>query len=106
RLLEIVRHFAETNKPIASICHGAQILTASGAFRGRSMNAYPAVGPEVTAAGCTFVSLDLPDAYTDGNLVTGPAWTAHVEWLRQFQALLADERAEAPLPMPAAPVGR
>ncbi len=106
RLLEIVRHFAETNKPIASICHGAQILTASGAFRGRSMNAYPAVGPEVTAAGCTYVSLDLPDAYTDGNLVTGPAWTAHVEWLRQFQALLADKPAEAPLPMPAAPVAR
>lgn len=88
RVLTMVRHFAETNKPIASICHGAQILTASGAFKGRKMNAYPAVGPEVVTAGCQFVPLELPQAYTDGNLVTGPAWTAHVEWLRQFLALL------------------
>jgi protease I len=96
KVLEIVRHFAETTKPIASICHGAQILVASGAFRGRKMNAYPAVGPEVTSGGCSFVPLELPQAYTDGNLVTGPAWTAHVEWLRQFHALL--EKSPAPQP--------
>ena len=88
RVLEIVREFAAAGKPIASICHGAQILTASGAFKGRKMNAYPACGPEVIAAGSTYVPLELPDAYTDQNLVTGPAWTAHVEWLRQFLLLL------------------
>jgi protease I len=97
RVLEIVRHFGETNKPVASICHGAQILTASGAFKGRKMNAYPAVGPEVVAAGCSFVPLELPQAYTDQNLVTGPAWTAHVEWLRQFHALLENAPAQAEL---------
>jgi protease I len=93
-VLEMVRHFADTGKPIAAICHGAQILTASGAFRGRRMNAYPAVGPEVASAGCTFVPLGLPEAVTDGNLVTGPAWTAHVEWLRQFIALLGTRVVE------------
>lgn len=93
QVLEMVRHFANAGKPIAAICHGAQILTASGAFRGRTMNAYPACAPEVTAAGCTYKTLELPEAYTDGNLVTGPAWTAHVEWIRQFQKVL--ERAAA-----------
>ena len=88
RVLDIVRHFARADMPIAALCHGPQILTASGAFRGRKMNCYPAVAPEVTYAGAVFVPLGLPDAYTDRNLVTGPAWTAHVEWIRQFLAVL------------------
>jgi protease I len=88
RLLDVVRHFAKTNKPIAAICHGAQILTAADVVKGRRVSAYPAVGPEVTSAGGTFVNVGFEEAVTDGNLVTGPAWTAHVEWLRQFLAVL------------------
>lgn len=97
RLLDVVRAFAEANKPIAALCHGAQILTAAGVVRGRRVSAYPAVGPEVMAAGGEFVSVPFEAAVTDGNLVTGPAWTAHVEWLRQFLAVLGtrivDEQA-------------
>ncbi len=88
RVLEIVRHFAREELPIAALCHGPQILTASGAFMGRKMSCYPAVSPEVTYAGAIFVPVGLPEAYTDRNLVTGPAWTAHVEWIRQFLAVL------------------
>ena len=87
-VLKTVRHFADTNKPIAAVCHGPQILTAAGVVKGRKLNAYPAVGPEVTAAGGEFISLGLPEAITDRNLVTGPAWTCHVEWLRQFLTML------------------
>src|SRR5213078_1995106 len=50
QVLGIVRHFAEANKPIASICHGAQILTAAGVVEGKGCTAYPAVAPEVKAA--------------------------------------------------------
>jgi protease I len=88
RLLDMVRYFAEENKPIAAICHGAQVLTAANVVRGKKVSAYPAVGPEVTIAGGEFVNLGFEEAVTDGNLVTGPAWTAHVEWLRQFLAVL------------------
>lgn len=91
KLLDVVRHFSNENKPIAAICHGAQILTAADVVKGRRLSAYPAVGPEVTSAGGTFVSLGFTEAITDGNLVTGPAWTAHVEWLRQFLAILGTE---------------
>jgi len=87
-VLAIVRHFAETDKPIASICHGSQLLTAAGVVKGKKLNAYPACGPEITMAGGEFVSLQFHDAMTHGNLVTGPAWTAHVEWLKQFLKLL------------------
>jgi protease I len=88
RVLSIVRHFADEDKPIAAICHGAQILTAAGVASGRRVSAYPAVGPEVSAAGGQFVNIKIDQAVTDGNLVTAPAWPAHVEWLRQFLAVL------------------
>ena len=87
-VLNAVRHFADTNKPIAAVCHGPQVLTAAGVVKGRRLNAYPAVAPEITGAGGEYVPLGLPDAVTDGNLVTGPAWTCHVEWLRQFLTML------------------
>ncbi|MEI6949689.1 DJ-1/PfpI family protein [Paraflavisolibacter sp. H34] len=88
QLLGIVRHFAGEHKPIAAICHGIQILTAAGAAKGRRLSAYPAVAPEITLAGGTYVSVGFEEAVTDGNIVTGPAWTAHVEWLRQFIEVL------------------
>src|ERR1700690_460392 len=51
RVLAIVRHFAEKNKPISAICHAAQILAAAGVLKGKTCSAYPAVAPEVRAAG-------------------------------------------------------
>ena len=88
RVLEIVRHFAAARKPIASICHGAQVLTAAGVVSGRKVNCYPAIAPEVALAGGTYVELKMTEAITDGNLVTAPAWPAHAAWMRQFLALL------------------
>jgi protease I len=88
RVLEIIRHFAETNKPIAAICHGPQLLAAARVIAGKRVNAYPACAPEVELAGATFVSLEVTDAITDGNLVTGPAWPAHPAWLAQFLVVL------------------
>lgn len=90
KVLEIVRHFAETKKPIAAICHGPQILAAAGVVKGRSCSAYPAVQPEMTAAGAQWVesSPGLDSAHVDGNLVTAPAWPAHPAWMRAFLKVL------------------
>jgi deglycase len=88
RVLEIVRHFTDANKPIAAICHAAQLLAAAGVLKGRSCSAYPAIGPDVTAAGGKYVELAITEAHTDGNLVTAPAWPAHPAWMRQFLAVL------------------
>jgi protease I len=87
-VLEIIRHFDKAGKPIAALCHGPQLLAAARVIQGRRLNAYPACAPEVQLAGGEFVSLDITGAVTDGNLVTGPAWPAHPEWLRQFQRVL------------------
>jgi len=88
RVLEIVRHFANTKKPIAAICHAAQILAAADVLRGKKCSCYPAVSPDVTRAGGTFADIGMTEAVTDGNLVSGPAWPAHPAWLAQFLAVL------------------
>ena len=72
-VLEVVRHFAVKNKPIAAVCHGAQVLAAAGVIEGKKCTAFPAVAPEVRAAGGEWVEVALDQAYTDGNLVTAPA---------------------------------
>jgi protease I len=90
RVLAIVRHFAEAKKPLAAICHGPQVLTAAGVLRGRSCTAYPAVRPELDAAGSRWSepSAGLDNAHTDGNLVTAPAWPAHAAFIRAFLEVL------------------
>jgi deglycase len=88
RVIEIVRHFAKANKPIAALCHAAQVLAAAGVLQGKKCSAYPATGPDVTLAGGTYVDLPMTDAIVDGNLVTGPAWPAIPAWLAQFLAVL------------------
>jgi len=87
-VLKTVRHFFDEGKPVAALCHGAQLLTAAGVAKGRSMSAYPAVGPEVTIAGGKYVSLPRTEAHVDGNLVTAPAWPAHPVWLAKFLQVL------------------
>ncbi|PQO46662.1 DJ-1/PfpI family protein [Blastopirellula marina] len=90
RVIEIVQHFAKADKPIASLCHGPQILAAAGVLEGKSCSCYPAVSPEVSLGGGTFVpaSAGFDNAHVDGNLVTAPAWPAHPAWIRAFLEVL------------------
>jgi len=88
KVIDVVRHFAEKKKPIAAICHGAQVLTAADVVRGRSVSAYPACAPEVRSAGGEYVDVPIDRAHVDGNLVTAPAWPAHPDWLAKFLGVL------------------
>ena len=88
RVIEIVQHFSRAKKPIASICHGAQLLAAAGVLQGLRCSCYPAVGPDVTGAGGTYVETAVDQAVTDGQLVSAPAWPAHPAWLAQFLKVL------------------
>jgi protease I len=97
RVLEIVRHFARSGKPIAAICHGPQLLAAAGVLDGRRVSAYPACAPEVELAGATFADIGVDAAVTDGNLVTAPAWPAHPAWIAQFLAVLGTRVEHASL---------
>jgi len=88
KVLKIVQHFSKANKPIAAICHGAQVLAAAGVIGGKACSAYPAVGPDVKIAGGKYMDIPVDQAHVDGNLVTAPAWPAHPEWLAKFLKVL------------------
>jgi len=88
KIIEIVRHFSLANKPIAAICHGAQILAAANVLGGKSCSCYPAVSPDVGTAGGKYVEIPMDQAHVDGGLVTAPAWPAHPAWLAAFLQVL------------------
>jgi protease I len=93
KVQQLVRDFHASGKPIAAICHGAQVLAAvPGVLQGRTLTAYPACEPEVTLAGGTFKQVGWDEAVVDGNLVTAPAWPAHPRWLAAFVEVLGKRR--------------
>lgn len=83
-VIEMVQSFVKAGKPVAAICHGIQILTAADVVRGRRLTAYPAIRPEVQAAGGFFVEMEPDQVCCDGALITAPAWPAHPAILRAF----------------------
>ncbi|ERS91426.1 MULTISPECIES: DJ-1/PfpI family protein [unclassified Halomonas] len=87
-VIALVRHFFDADKPVAAICHGAQLLAAARVLEGRRCAAYPACRPEVELAGGRYADIAVDAAITDGQLVTAPAWPAHPAWLAQFMAVL------------------
>jgi len=86
-VIDAVTHFFAENKPVASLCHGPQILAAAGVLDGYEMTSYPAVRAECEAAGCSWVD----GVVRDDNLVTGQAWPDHDEWLAEFLDVLGTE---------------
>jgi protease I len=87
-VVALVKHFFDTQKPVAAICHGAQLLAGADVLQGRTCSAYPACRYEVERAGGTYADIAIDGAFTEGNLVTAPAWPAHPAWMAQFLALL------------------
>ncbi|WP_164110531.1 MULTISPECIES: DJ-1/PfpI family protein [Sphingobacterium] len=88
RVIEIVQHFFEKNKPVAAICHGIQVLTTAKVLKDRTLTAYVAVGPDIELAGGNWKNIPADQSVIDGNLVTSPAWPGHQAILRDFYKLL------------------
>ncbi|MCO5588044.1 hypothetical protein L7F22_041999 [Adiantum nelumboides] len=92
KVLEIVRAFSKSGKPIASICHGQQILAAAGILKGKKCTAYPAIKPQVINAGAHWLEPNpMSRSFNDGTLVTAAAWPAHPEFISQLTTLLGTE---------------
>ncbi len=88
RVVALARHFLAANKPVAAICHGAQLLAATGLLKGRKVCAYPACQVEVELAGAEWIGLPVDQAVTDDKLVTAPAWPARPACIAQFLKVL------------------
>jgi protease I len=92
--LKIVQHFFEQQKPVAQLCHAPQVLAAAGVLKGRRTAAYPALEPDVKAAGAQFVD---SEAVVDGQMVSARAWPDHPAWMREFVRIL---KQKAPAQQP------
>jgi protease I len=90
----IVRYFFEKEMPVAQLCHAALVLGAAGVLKGRRTAAYPALEPDVIAAGAEFVN---SEAVVDGVMVSARAWPDHPAWMREFVALLKQKAPVQPL---------
>lgn len=84
----IVRHFFERQKPVAHLCHAAQVLAAAGVLKGRRCAAYPALEPDVKAANADFVN---SEAVVDGVMVSARAWPDQPAWMRKFIEILREK---------------
>jgi len=89
--LRIIRHFFEKEKPVAQLCHAPLALAAAGVLKGKRTAAYPALEPDIKAAGAQFVD---SEAVIDGVMVSARAWPDHPAWMREFVRLL---RQKAPV---------
>jgi protease I len=65
--LEFARHFFREGKPVATICHGPQVLISAGLVRGRTMTSWPAIKADMRNAGANWVN---EEVVVDNGLVT------------------------------------
>ena len=84
----IVRAFFDDGKPVAQLCHAPLVLGAAGVLSGKRTAAYPALEPDVKAAGAQFVD---GDAVIDGVMVSARAWPDHPSWMREFIRILREK---------------
>ncbi len=89
-LVRVTRHFFETGKPIASVCHGVEIPAYAGCVRGRRMATVPKCRFDLEVAGGIFV--DEP-CVVDGNLVSGRTFHDHGHYVGPWIRLLEEAAA-------------
>ena len=87
-LRKILKAFFDADKPVAQICHGPLMTAALGVLSGRRLTAYPALEPDMQAAGAAFQD---SEAVVDGVLVSSRAWPDHPAWMREFLAMLREK---------------
>ncbi len=88
-LERIVKHFVESGKPVAAICHGPLLFTAYKIVKpGMKATSYAAVGPDLKAHGAEYLDQEV---VVDGNLVTARAWPDLPAWMREFIKLMESE---------------
>ena len=86
--IKIVRHFVESNKPIAAICRGPLILLEAG-VTGRQLTGLSLIKPRVVRRGCTYVAAG-GEAVVDGNIVTVTGRPYYHVWIGAFLSMLKE----------------
>lgn len=88
-LIRITRRFFESQKPIASVCHGVEIPAAADCVKGRRMATVPKCKFDLEICGGIFV--DEP-CVIDKNLVSGRTYHDHGHFIRPWIDMLNQAR--------------
>jgi len=88
-LLRSVRHFFEMNKPVAVVCHGAEIVAAASVIGGKRMATVPKCKLDIELCGATFVN---EGCVRSGNMVSGRTWHDQHLYMPEFMRMLAETR--------------
>jgi len=84
-LIRLVRTFFENNVPVASVCHGIEIVAAAGVIQGKTVTTVRKCRFDAEACGATFVDREV---VVSGNLVTARTWHDNPAFMREFMKLL------------------
>ena len=84
-LLRIVRSLNERRRPIASVCHGIEIIATAGIIRGRKITTVAKCRYDAEVCGGVYVDTEV---VVDGNLVCARTWHDNPAWMREFLRLL------------------
>ncbi len=87
-LMKIVKHFFDEQKPVAVVCHGAEIVATADVIRGKSMATVPKCQFDIEICGATFVN---EACVRDGNMVSGRTWHDNPFFMGEFMKMLKGE---------------
>lgn len=99
-LLRITRHFFETKKPVAVVCHGVEIVAAAGVLKGRTMTTVAKCALDITQVGGSYV--DKPFVL-DGHMVSARTWHDNTVLMREFVKMLKGRGQTSEVGGPKAP---
>lgn len=89
-LLRVVREIHAAGKPIASVCHGIEILTAAGVIAGRRVTTVAKCQFDAEQGGATYVD---EEVVVDGQYVTARTWHDNTPLMREFMRMLREHAA-------------
>ncbi len=88
-LMRVTRYFFEKNLPVASVCHGIEIVATADVIRGRTVTTVKKCRFDAEVCGATYVDQEV---VVSGNLVTARTWHDNHAWMREFMKMLNRQR--------------
>lgn len=94
---QFVREFADSGKPIATLCHGPWVLASAGLLNGRTLTSWPGIRDDLVNSGATWLDRDV---VKDGNLVTSRGPQDMTSFIPAILDHFAGTASEAPAAAP------
>ena len=85
-LMRITKDFFAQNKPVASICHGIEIIAAADVIRGRQVTTIPKCRFDAEVCGATYLERSV---VVSGSLVCCQGKKDISAWMKAFTRVLA-----------------